>query len=54
MTALTFPGLEALATAVVLLDADRIVRYVNPAAENLFAFSAKNIVGQALDRVFQE
>jgi two-component system, NtrC family, nitrogen regulation sensor histidine kinase GlnL len=54
VTVLTFPGLEALATAVVLLDADRIVRYVNPAAENLFAFSAKNIVGQALDRVFQE
>lgn len=50
----TFPGLDALATAVLLLDAQRVVRYVNPAAENLFAFSAKNIVGHTLDRVFPE
>lgn len=50
----TFPGLDALATAVLLLDAERVVRYVNPAAENLFAFSAKNVVGHALDRVFAD
>jgi two-component system, NtrC family, nitrogen regulation sensor histidine kinase GlnL len=54
VTLLTFPGLDALATAVVLLDAGRAIRYVNPAAENLFAFSAKNIVGHALDRVFPD
>lgn len=50
----SFPGLDALATAVLLLDAERLVRYVNPAAENLFAFSAKNVVGHALDRVFPD
>ena len=54
MNALAFPGLDALATAVLLLDAERIVRYVNPAAENLLAFSAKNIVGHTLDRVFPD
>lgn len=50
MTPLSFPGLDALATAVVLLDLDHIVHYVNPAAENLLAISAKNIVGTPLDR----
>ena len=54
MDILRFPGLEALATAVVLLEARRVVRYINPAAENLFAISAKNIVGQPIERVFAE
>lgn len=35
-------GLDLLATAVLLLDAERRVRYMNPAAENLFAASAKS------------
>ena len=30
------PGLELLSTSVLLLDDDRVVRYANPAAENLF------------------
>jgi two-component system nitrogen regulation sensor histidine kinase GlnL len=46
------PGLESLATAVVVLDDERCVRYVNPAAENLFALSAKNIVGHSLEKAF--
>ena len=50
MSPLSFPGLDALATAVVLLDMDHVVHYVNPAAENLLAISAKNIVGTPLDR----
>ena len=54
MTPLSFPGLEALATAVVLLDTQLVVRYLNPAAENFLALSAKNIVGSPLDRVFLE
>ena len=33
------PGLELLATAVLLLDAQRRVTYANPAAENLFELS---------------
>ncbi|MGH8750220.1 MAG: nitrogen regulation protein NR(II) [Burkholderiales bacterium] len=49
-----FNGLELLATAVILLDEDLLVQYVNPAAENLFELSAKNIKGRALSQVFDE
>jgi two-component system nitrogen regulation sensor histidine kinase GlnL len=45
------PGLDALATAVVYLGPDLMIRYANPAAENLFKFSSRNIVGQALAAV---
>jgi two-component system nitrogen regulation sensor histidine kinase GlnL len=48
----SLPGMDALSTAVVLLDDQRRVRYVNSAAENLFAVSAKNIVGATLTRMF--
>ena len=51
---LAYPGLETLATAVIVLDPARTVRYVNPAAENLFAVSRKNIVGHSLARVFED
>ncbi len=51
MAPLSFPGLDALATAVVLLDMKLVVRYLNPAAENLLAISANNIVGTPLDRL---
>ena len=54
MTQLSFHGVDALATAVVLLDGAQVVRYINPAAENLLAISAKNIVGMSLERVFAE
>lgn len=54
MTLLPFPGLDALATAVILLDTQHIVRYVNPAAENLLALGAKSIVGSPLRRVIQQ
>ena len=46
------PGLESLATAVVVLNDELTVRYFNPAAENLFALSAKNIVGHSLEKAF--
>jgi two-component system nitrogen regulation sensor histidine kinase GlnL len=49
---MTFPGMDALSTAVVLLDEQRRVRYLNPAAENLFAVSARNIAGATLARMF--
>lgn len=48
----SYPGLESLAAAVVILDDTRTVRYFNPAAENLFALSAKNIVGHSLEKAF--
>ncbi|MGH8731444.1 MAG: PAS domain-containing protein, partial [Burkholderiales bacterium] len=54
MTQLSLHGVDALATAVVLLDNAQFVRYINPAAENLLAISAKNIVGMPLERVFAE
>jgi len=54
MAPLTFTGLDALATAVVFLDLQHVVRYVNPAAENLLAISAKNLVGVRLDKVIAD
>ena len=54
MTPLIFAGLDALATAVVLLDMKFVVRYLNPAAENLLAISANNIVGTSLDRLITD
>ncbi|MSQ54662.1 MAG: PAS domain-containing protein [Betaproteobacteria bacterium] len=38
-------GLEYLATAVVVLDEELAVRYVNPAAESLLESSAKGYIG---------
>jgi two-component system nitrogen regulation sensor histidine kinase GlnL len=54
MAPLSFAGLEALATAVVLLDLRHVVRYVNPAAENLLAISAKSLVGMPLEKLIAE
>jgi two-component system nitrogen regulation sensor histidine kinase GlnL len=46
-------GLDALATAVLFLASDLTVFYANPAAENLFKFSSRNIVGHGLTEVFR-
>ncbi len=43
-----FAGLDLLASSVLLLDEELVIRYLNPAAENLFASSARNLVGQPL------
>jgi len=48
-----FAGFELLATAVMVLDHEMVVQYANPAAENLFEFSNRNIVGQNVSRVFE-
>ena len=48
----TFHGLELLATAVILLDEDLLMQYANPAAENLFELSTRNIGGRPLEQVF--
>ena len=45
-------GLELLATAVVLLAGDLGIRYANPAAENLFELSKRQLVGHAARSVF--
>jgi two-component system, NtrC family, nitrogen regulation sensor histidine kinase GlnL len=39
---IAYAGLELLSTAVILLDGELTIRYANPAAETLFAFSRKN------------
>jgi two-component system nitrogen regulation sensor histidine kinase GlnL len=54
MTPAVLPGLDLLATAVLLLDASQAVRYMNPAAENLFELSSKNAVGVELPRLFSD
>ena len=43
-----FPTLEHLSTAVILLDSQSRVAYINPAAENLFALSSKSLLGHPL------
>ncbi len=42
------PTLEHLATAVILLDDQSRIVYLNPAAENVFALSSKNLIGHAI------
>jgi two-component system, NtrC family, nitrogen regulation sensor histidine kinase GlnL len=39
------PGLDAITTPVVLIDAFGRIGYINPAAENLFAASRKQVIG---------
>lgn len=46
------PTLEHLTTAIILLDAQSRVAYLNPAAENLFALSRTNLLGQPLQHAF--
>jgi two-component system nitrogen regulation sensor histidine kinase GlnL len=47
-------GLELLATAVILLSDERDVCYANPAAENLFEISRRQLVGHSIGAVFGE
>jgi two-component system nitrogen regulation sensor histidine kinase GlnL len=49
-----FPNLtlEYLATAVILLDDESRIAYINPAAENLFDVSGNNLHGLPLQQVF--
>ncbi len=49
-----FSGLDLLATAVVALDDAFVVRYANPAAENLFDTGAKSLIGQPFLALFSE
>jgi two-component system nitrogen regulation sensor histidine kinase GlnL len=45
-------GLDLLASAVLLIDADGRIAYSNPAAENLLESSSKILVGQTLADLF--
>jgi len=44
--------LEYLATAVIMLDEESRIAYINPAAEHLFDVSDKNLHGLPLQQVF--
>ncbi|NLF54261.1 MAG: PAS domain-containing protein [Thauera phenolivorans] len=44
----SFAGLELLSSAVVLIDAELRIGYMNPGAENLFAASLQRMSGQPL------
>lgn len=48
------PGLDILATAVLILDEGRKIGYINPAAENLFGVSAYHTLGRPLSAVMAE
>ena len=54
MTPRALSGLDLLATAVVLVDGQLAVRYMNPAAENLFEVSSNNMAGYGLNKLFPE
>jgi len=54
MPASPFSGLDLLATAVVLVDDELRVIYANPAAEDLFSFSLKNVAGQTFGQLFTD
>jgi len=45
-------ALEHLATAIILLDEESRIVYINPSAENLFDISDKNMHGLPLQQVF--
>lgn len=54
MTPSPFPGLDLLATAVLLLDENLNVTYANLSAENLIELSQKHIVGYSLPSFFSD
>ncbi|MFH2135930.1 MAG: nitrogen regulation protein NR(II) [Pseudomonadota bacterium] len=52
MTSAPLPTLDYLSTAVMLLDDQSRIAYLNPAAEHLFAVSHSNLVGHPLQFAF--
>jgi two-component system nitrogen regulation sensor histidine kinase GlnL len=52
MSEFPFIAPEYLATAVILLDEESRIAYINPAAEALFDVSGKNLLGNPVQQVF--
>jgi two-component system nitrogen regulation sensor histidine kinase GlnL len=52
MLDLPYLTLEYLATAIILLDDESRIAYINPAAEHLFDVSGKNLLGHPLQQAF--
>src|SRR3954468_1761760 len=53
MTVSALAGLDLLATAIVIVDRELVVRLANPAAENLFGLSSKSFVGNTITEIFE-
>jgi len=49
-----FAGLDLLSSAIVLVDADLVIRYLNAGAENLFEVSQRRLLGQPLSVLLGE
>ncbi|MFN3987917.1 MAG: nitrogen regulation protein NR(II) [Rhodocyclaceae bacterium] len=49
-----FAGLDLLSSAVVLIDDQFVIRYLNAGAENLFAISQRKLMGMPLSRLLGE
>lgn len=49
-----FTGLDLLSSAVVLVDDQLIIRYLNPGAENLFAISQRRLLDKPLAQLIGE
>jgi two-component system nitrogen regulation sensor histidine kinase GlnL len=54
MAVAALAGLDLLATAIVIVDRELIVRYANPAAENLFELSSKSFLGHTITETFED
>ena len=53
MAVAALAGLDLLATSIVIVDRSLVVRYANPAAENLFECSSKGFVGNTITEIFE-
>ena len=49
-----FAGLDLISAAVILVDARLAIRYINPAAENLFAASQRQLRGCPMEQLLGE
>lgn len=50
----SLPTLEHLSTAVIALDEESRISYLNPAAENFFGLSHTNLIGHPLQHAFTQ
>ncbi|MBL8428200.1 MAG: nitrogen regulation protein NR(II) [Dechloromonas sp.] len=46
-----FSGLDLLASAVLLIDDQQLIRYVNASGENLLAISSRSVIGKPLGAI---
>ncbi len=53
MAVAALAGLDLLATAIIIVDRELVVRFANPAAENLFELSSKSFVGNPVTEIFE-